>query len=67
MLRAYKDPEERLRSLEGKKIGDLTLTVPTILRPKSREKECRYFQLKGLKDGKISINSMVEGLYSVGR
>ncbi|MEM2883952.1 MAG: DUF1122 family protein [Nitrososphaerales archaeon] len=67
MLRAYKDPEERLRSLEGKKIGNLTLTVPTILRPKGREKECRYFQLKGLKDGKTSINSMIEGLYSVGR
>lgn len=67
MLKASKDPEERLRSLDGKKIRELTLLIPKIIRPKGREKECRYFQLKGLKDNELSTNTMIEGLYSVGR
>ncbi len=65
--KADRDPDAELRRLEGKKLGKLTLTIPTILRPKGREKECRYFQLKGIKDGKISRNSMIDGFYSAGR
>lgn len=67
MVEAGRNPEAKLRSLEGKRLGRLTLTLPVILRPRGREKECRYFQLKGLKEGKLSKNPMVEGFYSVGR
>ena len=67
MNRVYRDPEEELKRLEGMSLGRFTLTLPVITRPKRREKECRYFQLKLLEDGLISNNAVIEGLFSVGR
>jgi hypothetical protein len=67
MNRMYKDPESELRRMEGIKLGKFELTLPVITRPKGREKECRYFQLKLLEGGLISTNAVIEGLFSVGR
>jgi len=62
-----KDPENELKRLDGLKLGGYTLTLTTIARPKGREKECRYFQIKLLKNGLLSTNTVVEGFFSVGR
>lgn len=67
MAGAHRDPEEEPKRLEGLKLGRYTLTLPIVTRPKGREKECRYFQLKMLKNGMISRNAVIEGLFSVGR
>jgi hypothetical protein len=64
---APRDPEEELKRLEGLKLGSYTITLPKIIRPKGREKECRYFQMSVLKNGLLSTNSVVEGFFSVGR
>jgi len=66
MVEAPRDPEEELKRFEGLKLGGYTLTLPIITRLKGREKECRYFQLKLLKNGLLSTNTVVEGFFSVG-
>ncbi|GBC75376.1 hypothetical protein HRbin06_00694 [archaeon HR06] len=62
-----KDPELELKKLDGLNLGKYKLLLKSLYRPKSREKEVRYFELYLIDKDTVSKDPVVRGLFSLGR
>jgi len=62
-----RDPESELKKLDGLNLGKYKLLLKNLYRPKSREKEVRYFELYLIDKDNVSYDPIVKGLFSLGR